>query len=216
MAMLIELSKLKLRDPKKAISVAALALLILDTFIQPLSGVGLGLAVLAMAPWSIDILKQLDFLHTVELPGGVKLQFKEQLAAATEKAAEAGLLPENAQPAIERPTYEIIFDQDPVLALAGLRIEIEKRLRRLLLTKSTTSVGKTMSLSKVVSLLRENGLLNFEESSAIADLLPLLNSAMHSREFSHDAAAWAIGIGPKLIAALDAKLPGQIGNLAGS
>lgn len=210
---LTEALRAKLSDPKRIISLVALGLLIVDTFLKPLSVVALGLAVLAILPWSIAILKQLDFLDAVELPGGVKLQFREKLIAATEKAADAGLLPEAAPEVVSRPTYEVIFDQDPVLALAGLRIEIEKRLRHLLKARGPSPEGKSTSLARVVTMLRDHKLLTYDESAAIADLLPLLNSAMHSRNFSQEAATWAMGIGPKLIRALDAKLENQIANL---
>jgi hypothetical protein len=38
-----------------------------------------------------------------------------------------------------------------------------------------------------------------------AALLPLLNRAAHSEEYSKEAADWAITVGPKLLAGLDEK-----------
>src|SRR5438046_619352 len=79
----------------------------------------LGLLVLALVPWLGPLLK------SIELPGGLKLEFRE-LMQSGQRVERAGLVAA-AAPA-DAP--EVGLD-DPKLALAWLRVEIEKRLRAL-------------------------------------------------------------------------------------
>jgi hypothetical protein len=51
--------------------------------------------------------------------------------------------------------------------------------------------------------LEQAQILTHEQANALRDLLPLLNKALHSEEYSKDAADWAISFGPKLLAGLD-------------
>ena len=112
------------RQPQYIIAVAALLLLFFDTFIKSLSAVALGLTVLALSPWLIKILKTLEM-------AGIKVEFREQFAQITERAEDAGLLSEPDQRLGTQETYESIYNSDPTLALAGLRIELERRLGEL-------------------------------------------------------------------------------------
>src|SRR5262245_40373902 len=77
------------------------------------------LLAVAILPWLRPV------LQSVELPGGLKLNFKE----TEEEAERIGLLA--PAPKEAEPTYIAIAKEDPTLALAGLRIEIERRLRRI-------------------------------------------------------------------------------------
>ncbi|MGC1122580.1 MAG: hypothetical protein WBA22_15955 [Candidatus Methanofastidiosia archaeon] len=85
--------------------------------------VTLSLIVVAILPWLSPILK------SFELPGGLKIEFRDMEKTA-EKIDKAGLLPPNP-----KKTYEYSFfsisEEDPNLALADLRIEIEKRLKEI-------------------------------------------------------------------------------------
>jgi hypothetical protein len=74
-------------------------------------------------PWLGSILRSL------ELSGGWKVEYND-LKKVEADAQSAGLLAVPAEKT-ELPAYAAIAEQDPNLALAGLRIEIEKRLRRL-------------------------------------------------------------------------------------
>lgn len=78
------------------------------------------LLVIAALPWLAPIFKSL------ELPGGLKVEFQE-LEKAKEEASRAGLLAKPAENKRE-PAYLLVAQEDPNLALAGLRIEIERRL----------------------------------------------------------------------------------------
>jgi hypothetical protein len=184
-------------EPQHVIAVAAVLGLIFDTFIKPISAVALGLIVLALSPWLIR------FLKTLEMPG-VKLEFREQLEKVTERAEDAGLLAEPDRAVEARPTYESVYNTDPTLALAGLRIELERRLGELAAISGLTAPRR--SIGHLIRILNEAGVLDRDEASVIADLLPLMNKAIHSEEYSREAPGWAIQVGPELLAGIDRKI----------
>jgi hypothetical protein len=184
--------------PQHVIAVAVLLLLIFDTFVKSLSAVALGLIVVALSPWLIK------FMKTLELPGGIKMEFRDQLERVTERAKEAGLLDEAGPPAEKRTAYEAIYNDDPTLALASLRIELERRIREL--GKLSGFEQRRGPVLQNVRLLRNEGVLQAGEAGAIEDLMPLLNKAVHSEEFSREAAGWAMQVGPRILAGLDRKI----------
>jgi hypothetical protein len=150
-------------QPQHIIAFAALLLLIFDTFIKSLSAVALGLLVVALSPWLIR------FMKTLELPG-IKVEFRDQLEKVTERVRAAGLLSQPDTNDESKPTYEAVFNTDPTLALAGLRIELEQRLRELI-----TVAGLEKPRGSVwhqINRLRDLGVLDPDQAGAIADLVP--------------------------------------------
>jgi hypothetical protein len=182
--------------PAQSIAAAAVLLIVVDTFIKPLSSVALGLAFLGVLPWLTK------FVKSAELPGGLKFELKEQLDKVTFKAIDAGLFRPPRYDEEKLPAYQTIFESDPVLALAGLRIELERRLRRL-----ARLIGiRESSITRLMSDLTIAGVLTQEQHSVVADLMPLLNRAVHAGDIDYRAGDWAIEVGPRLLAALDEKI----------
>jgi hypothetical protein len=66
--------------------------------------------------------------------------------------------------------------------------------------------GQRRSVGHLIRVLSDAGVLDRDEASVIADLLPLLNKAVHSEEYSREAAGWALQVGPELLAGLDRKI----------
>jgi hypothetical protein len=90
-----------------------------------IDGTTVMLIALALVPWLGSVLK------SVELPGMIKFQYRD-LQRAKRSAEEAGLLSPAATPERGKEySFQQIAGDDPNLALAGLRIEIEKRLRQI-------------------------------------------------------------------------------------
>lgn len=177
----------------------ALFFALIDTFIKPVSLTTLGLVALATLPWLVQ------FIRTMELPGGFKFEFRD-LERVTKRAAEAGLLkaPDTSDTAI-RPPHEFEFVDDPNLALAGIRIEIERRLRRMANISGFDAHHR--SLSQILSNLENSEILRIQEIGALKDILPTLNRAVHAAsDLDMRMAHWAITVGPQILAALDDKL----------
>jgi hypothetical protein len=148
----------------------------------------LGLAVL---PWLGSILK------SIEIPGGVKIEY-QRFEKIQEDAAKANLLAPSPE---VKPKYEGLARDDPNLLLANLRLEIEKRLRRVA-QKQGLAVDQ-LSIGPLLRQLQDLGMITEDEHRVLGDLLSLLNRAVHGAEVDSKAADWAIDIGSQLLAALD-------------
>lgn len=166
-----------------------------------IDAITLALFLVAIIPWLTPIFKSL------ELPGGWKVEFQE-LEKAKDKVEKAGLLSKEVEfiPGSHDFSFQMVANEDPNLALAGLRIEIEKRLYNIAESKNIKSYNK--SVRQLLTVLSQNNILNNEERAVIADLIVLLNRAVHGAEVDNKAAQWAIETGPRILKALDEKLEG--------
>jgi hypothetical protein len=160
-----------------------------------LDGVSVTLILIAILPWLNPLFK------SIELPGGFKVEFN-QLERTTERADRAGLL---AAPSIGPETHEYSFQavaqEDPNLALAGLRLEIEKRLIQIANKHGVDAQNR--GIARLLQALAERRLITSEARSVLADMIQLLNSAVHGATVDFRAASWAIEIGPRLLKSLD-------------
>jgi len=159
-----------------------------------IDAITLGLLVIAILPWLAPIFKTLEF------PGGWKVEFQD-LQKVQERAEQAGLL--SPSPTADQTDYAFTYLgvlEDPNLALAGLRIEIERRLVALAKKHGIPAQG---GLGQLLRLLSQAGVLGNEERAVLADLVGLLNSAVHGAEVDKEAAFWAITVGTRLLGALD-------------
>ena len=160
----------------------------------------LTLLAIALIPWLAPLFR------SVELPGGVKVEFQE-LETAKKKVEEAGLLSadgENNKQKAHVYAFESVAGNDPNLALAGLRIEIESRLREIAKNKNINDDRAPLRI--VTSELVKKGVLNRNEATSIEELLPLLNSAAHGASVDSRATEWALEFGPRLLDALEDRL----------
>ena len=193
--------RLSLKRLRQAVSLGAL-LVALAHIIWPrlaIDAVALVLIVIAILPWLAPLVKSL------ELPGGWKVEFQE-LQKAASRAETAGLLaPETTEPEVLF-SFQSIANRDPVLALAGLRIEIEKRLVLLTEAHNLNAGRRSLGVGQLLRLLAQAEVLTNEERSILADMVNLLNSAVHGAEVDPRAAAWAIDVGPRLLTSLDERV----------
>jgi len=156
--------------------------------------VTLTLLVIALVPWLAPVFKSLEF------PGGWKVEFQDLQKAAV-RAEQAGLLAAKDTAPQSEFTFQRVAEHDPNLALAGLRIEIEKRLIALAEKKGVDVQGR--GLGQLLRLLRQRGILSSEERSVLADLTGLLTSAVHGATVDPRAAEWAMDVGPLLLKGLN-------------
>lgn len=157
-----------------------------------LDTVMLFLLAFAVFPWLAPI------ISSVEVPG-LKIEFKD-LEAAKKEAKEVGLL---AYPnAIDTVLFPAFVQNDPNLALAGLRIAIEDHLRKLV-SKSSQAEEKT--LSQILDRLRVMKVLSDAEYNVLTRIIWLLDQAVHGAEVDSSSVQWAKDVGPLLIQALDKK-----------
>ncbi len=157
-----------------------------------IDAITLVLLLAASVPWLLRLFKEIEF------PGGWKFKFAD-LQNSEQRAEQVGLLDEPVQAAPQNHEYsfQLVADEDPNLALAGLRIEIERKLNQLVetvgITAPTASRTK-MSVGQTLRLLSERGILTSEQSSVLSGMVGLLNSAVHGASVDKQAARWALEV----------------------
>jgi hypothetical protein len=168
-----------------------------------IDGVTLALIGVALLPWART------FLESLELPGGFKVQYRHVQSAGqalVDAAAEVQPLGEVGPVPPERPAYLEVASSDPNLALVGLRIELEKRLRDLARRSGISEADRLTPLRRLLDLLRNQGVLGQREAAALADLIASGNNAAHGANVEPSVSAWAFEVGPSILSYLDRKL----------
>lgn len=188
------------RRTQIAISLGSLLLVCLHLFCPGISldAVTMTLLGAAVVPWLVPLFKSLEF------PGGWKVEFQD-LRETEQRAEMVGLLDE--EPVDVGPnreySFQVVASQDANLALAGLRIEIEKRLRSL--ADGAGIKGGDRGIRGLLRSLSDREVLSQEERSVLLDMIGLLNSAAHGAAADQQHAQWALDVGPRLLATLDKK-----------
>ncbi len=154
---------------------------------------------LIIVPWLIHWFSPI--IQAIEVPGVLRIELKE-LTKQQAAAERAGLLETPAHN--PEPVYISMAHSDPNLALAGLRIEIERRLRRI--AESYGWGNNRQSISQLIQILGQHSLLTRQELSVIRDLVGTLNMAVHGAEVDPKVVDWVIEVGPGILAALDARM----------
>lgn len=154
------------------------------------------LIAIAVLPWLGS------FFRVVELPGGLKVEY-QCLKEAEERAREAGVISSEKLPQTEEPLYVRIASEDPNLALAGLRIEIERELLSLA-DRHGISVERK-SIMQIAKELTQQNVFGAGAYLAIGDLTHLLNNAVHGAKVEPESVAWAISQGSQIVQSLRSK-----------
>lgn len=185
---------------KSLITIGALFIILIHVRWPTLSidGITITLLIIAIIPWLGLIFKSLEF------PGGWKIEYQEFIRARND-ADKVGLLTAGATPPgnIEY-SFQRVAKEDPKLGLAGLRLEIETTLREI--ANSNGIIIERESVGALLRILRDRHLLSFNQQSVLADMVGLLNAAVHGRDIDNRTAEWALDIGPNLLNTLKSKI----------
>lgn len=181
--------------PKYLISFGAAVFLLIHVFFPKLTidAITFGFFIAITLPWLSD------FIKSAEFPGGWKLEFRD-LQSAGDKITKGAPLNSEATP---QPSYLEIASRDPNLALVGLRIEIEIRLRAL---ARKNSIKDNIPLGQLLMELERQKILDIPSIRGLRQLIDAGNHAAHGAKFEEDAASWAFDSGPQILAVLDANL----------
>lgn len=155
----------------------------------------LGLILVALLPW-LSVL-----IESAKFPGGWEVKFRSLQSAAQKVISEVPTA--LTADVVPRPAYLEIIERDPNLALVGLRIEIEKRLRAL---GEAAGIKEERSLMRLFQRLREEGVLRDASLSGLQEVVMAGNQAAHGAKVEPNVASWAADYGPELLATLDAHL----------
>lgn len=176
--------------------------LILHT-VEPESNVDattLGLLGLLIAVWCLPLAK------SVTLPGGAKIDLRD---SSLKVAIDSRRSLEVTQPTIRTAgtnlenTWQRLLSSDRNLALAGLRIEIERLLREM--GKRTGLSDDRIAMGSLVARLAESGTLSDSEQRLIQSVLSVCNRAVHGANVTPEAAALTADLGDTVVRILRMK-----------
>ena len=187
---------------RTVVSVVAVALCGAHLYLPSLEidTISLCLIAIALIPWLAPLFR------SIELPGGLKVQYQE-LQNNERQAEKVGLLSNAGTVNESEYSFLQIEDSDPNLALAGLRIEIEKRL--LALCAANNTKPRIAGIGHALRELEHIGVLEQAEAHVLGELTVILNTAVHGAKVNHEARDWAIRIGPRILRNLDGRQPSK-------
>lgn len=177
---------------KAAATIVAVVILILrKLWPDLLDATDLLILALALLPWLSSILK------SVEFPGGGKIEFRDVQSAVSKVVVGSPVAVAERAAGHYR---EISLSMDSNLALVGLRIEIERRVRQL---AKRHGFEPQESLIRTIRGLQIRGVLEGSRMSGLQELVMFGNRAAHGAAVDQEAAAWARDYGPQVLAVLD-------------
>lgn len=101
-------------------------------------------------------------------------------------------------------SYETMLDTDPILAFAGLRIELERKLREIAHYKNI-ELPRT-GITGLIRELKHHNVLNENEAVVLRDLTSILNRAAHGQTIEPAASGWVKAISKGVLGELNLKL----------
>lgn len=164
------------------------------------------MVVILIFPWL------LPYIKTAKLPGGFEITTREvrQLEVAAGRSA-IGTVPV-AMPAPRRrgappPSSSIrlmLFKADPNLALASLRLDIERKLREIA-TNRQLDVER-LPLWQVLNILHEREIIGSSEFESLRMIIKVCNKAVHAEKVDSALALRVLDIGDLALQYLDSKI----------
>ncbi|GAA3863504.1 hypothetical protein GCM10022404_12440 [Celeribacter arenosi] len=175
---------------KLALSIFCIAIALFDTFWKTLSPIAAGALALAIVPWVLGIIERIN------APGGFEIVFAKvegQLDASQTTPDEEDI---NA--------FKYFEDNDPNLGIAMLRVQIERRLRKIAedVSLAPDVRGRPRTLRSLSEDLAKAGAIPDEATVLLQDLMPVMNEAVHGVDLQSNASDFARSYGPKILALL--------------
>ena len=161
-----------------------------------IDSIALVLLAACFMPWLGKIFESL------EMPGGWKFKYKDFEKAAT-LAVASGLVEPTTQDVTDQAHFALL-DTDPQLAVIGLRIDIEKRLRKI--ADKNQLPGLKLSSLSLTRQMEKLGILTGPECVALLGILVSLNSVVHGATITRPKAEQVLEVGKRLIESLDNRL----------
>jgi len=187
---------------KIAATILFLSALICHIFISSINvdSITIILLILCILPWIFDYIKSLEIsgIGKIEL---VKEYEKKAIMEATENIGLSNKVNFDSKYSFTR-----YIEEDPKLALAGLRMELEDSLTKL--ANRNFLVIKNYGISSLVRELYEKQYISGNERALIMDMVGILNRAVHNKlnEYDKDNATWVFNYGTILLDSLNEKI----------
>jgi len=168
--------------------------------------ISLGLIIVAILPWLSSLIESAEF------PGGWKIKFRdiqqagakitggEDTSSTTTTATTTTTLPPEAIEEKRKSSFLYVMDHDPNLAIVGIRIEIEKRIREL---AEIEGLRLNQPLSRLLRELQFRGVLNQTVFTGLQEIVMAGNQAAHGARVEPSISDWAFTYGPEILLTLD-------------
>jgi len=183
---------------KAIISIAAIAVIVIR-IVYPevkIDAITFGLIVVAVLPWLSEL------IDTAKFPGGWEVKFRDLREAGAK--VTSGVTPKGEKSTLaDKQSFAVVAEHDPNLALVGLRIEIEKRLREY---ARQHELDARRPLSALLGELSRREILPADTVGGLKELIYAGNSAAHGAKVQDGVSDWALDVGPQILAALDEHL----------
>lgn len=163
-----------------------------------------GITILILFILSIPFVAQ--YLRKAKFPGA-EFEFKEEIRETQELVKKSVEQAEKAESAGKRKilpfeTFNLsvvreLLNSDPVLALAALRIEIEKKLRSAADFLDLPTRDK-LPIFKLIEGVSRKEMLSFEQITALRKIVNMCNKAIHGSLISGEEAKEIIDLAEKL------------------
>ena len=165
------------------------------------------LIIILIFPWL------LPYIKTAKLPGGIEITTREvqQLEDVTLRSA-IGTIPVAMRPPRRRvppppppqPTRSMLFKVDPNLALASLRLDIERKLREI--ARSRELDVERLPLRHVLNILHLREIIGSSEFESLSMIIKVCNKAVHAEEVDPALALRVLDMGDLAVQYLDSKI----------
>lgn len=106
----------------------------------------------------------------------------------------------------EEHAWRSYISQDANIGVAGLRMEIERLLRKLAQRAGVEGMDSYPNISQLTRLLHGKGVLSSEEMDAVMRVLHIGNRAVHGEEISRETAEIIADLGDRVLDLLRSKL----------
>ena len=182
---------------KLILSIVALIIIFVRRIFPQLQmdAIDLALIVIMFLPWFSSIIKGMEF------PGGFKIEFQDVKEASDKIIKQSS---ESISKVVK--TKDEVFvpkDNNANLALVSLRIEIEKRIQKLI---SFYQIDDKSDIPSLLYKLRTNNVLNESELDGLRTIVMFGNRAAHGVSVDPKVIEWARNEGSKILSILDIKI----------
>ncbi|WP_044043694.1 hypothetical protein [Octadecabacter antarcticus] len=167
-----------------ALSVFCVVVAFFDTFGKEIPPIAAGALAVAIVPWALGIIEK------ISAPGGLEIVFSK-----VERKLDAS----NTTPDEEDVNAFMYFEgNDPNLAIAMLRVQVERRLRQIAedVMLGPSVRGRPHSLRSLAEELSKQGAIPEEAMSLLMDLMPVMNQAVHGVSLQSNASERLIPFAP--------------------
>jgi len=154
----------------------------------------IALIIIMIFPWL------LPYIRAIKLPGGTEVTFKEEvrrLEQLSEKSQISKISAELQPPPSTEPTRWTLFKVDPNLALASLRIDIEKVLRKIASQRNIQV--ERVPLRKILYALHYKKIIGSSEFKTLNLIIDICNKAVHAEKVDASTASRILDIGESIL-----------------